>query len=102
MSLTSFASYAGARQSFALPAQKRVRAGSPESSRSSLERTPSVGVFGESNNGSESGADDEQEDDQKMSFGARLRAGKDEDEDIKTDDEKMKLTEQDGKILWNI
>ena len=101
LSSTSFASYAGVRRGFALPAQKRARAGSPGSSRSSLERTPSVGLFGESNNGSESGADDEQEDDQ-MSFGARLRAGKDEDEEIKTDEEKMKLTEQDGKTLRNV
>lgn len=101
MSSTSFASYAGARQSFALPAQKRARAGSPDgSSRSSLERTPSIGVFGESNNDSESGGDDEQDD--QMSFGARLRAGKDEDEEIKTDDEKLKLTEQDGKTFPNI
>jgi len=37
-----------------------------------------------------------------MSFGARLRAGKDEDEEIKTDEEKMKLTEQDGKTLRNV
>jgi Ran-binding protein 3 len=65
-----------------------------------LERTPSIGVFGESNNGSESGDDDEQEDD-RMSFGARLRAGKDEDEEIKTDDETLKLTEQDGKLFPN-
>jgi Ran-binding protein 3 len=102
LSSTSFVSYAGASQSFALPAQKKARAGSPDgSSRSSLERTPSSGVFGESNNSSESGADDEQEDD-RMSFGARLRAGKDEDEEIKTDEEKLNLTEQDGKPFPNI
>ena len=66
-----------------------------------MERAPSIGVFGESNNGSESGASDEQEDD-RMSFGARLRAGKDEDEEIKTDEEKLNLTEQDGKPFPNI
>jgi len=92
---STFSSYAGASQSFALPAQKKARAGSPDGSpRSSLERTPSLGVFGESSNGSESGADDEQED-CPMSFGARLRAGKDGDGEIKSDDEKVKLTEQD-------
>jgi len=93
---STFASYAGASQGFALPAQKKARAGSPDGSpRSSLERTPSLGIFGESSNGSESGADDEQED-FPMSFGARLRAGKDGDGEIKSDDEKVKLTEQDG------
>ncbi|EDR13928.1 uncharacterized protein LACBIDRAFT_305140 [Laccaria bicolor S238N-H82] len=99
-----FASYAGTAQSFAVPMQKRARAGSPNgSARSSLERNPTVGVFGAStttgnNNGSDSGAEDDGGyRSTHTSFGARLRAGKDEDEESKSEEEQSKvlLTEQD-------
>ncbi|CAA7265139.1 unnamed protein product [Cyclocybe aegerita] len=95
-----FASYVGPSQGFALPAQKRARAGSPDSSaRSSSERTPSApamfGVLGQSSNGSDSGAEDEQE--EPTTFGERLRAHKDDEDENRSDEEngKVQLTEQD-------
>ncbi|KAG5653606.1 hypothetical protein H0H81_011978 [Sphagnurus paluster] len=93
----AFSPYAGGSQSFAIPATKRARAGSPSSSsRSSMERTPGLSVFG-SNGGatSDSGAEDDKDDG--ASFGAKLRAGKDEDDEGKSDEEQGKfiLSEQD-------
>jgi len=87
-----FASYAGASHSFTLPAQKRARAGSPDgSARSSLERSTSVAsALAESGNASENEVEEEP-----TSFGERLRASKDEDEETKSDEEKLQLTEQD-------
>ncbi|PPQ93877.1 hypothetical protein CVT25_013586 [Psilocybe cyanescens] len=94
-----FASYAGPSQGFALPLPKKARAGTPDSSaRSSLERTGSANVYGGSGGsgkGSESGDEDEQ-DEEPTTFGERLRAGRDDDEDGKWDeDNKIQLTEQD-------
>jgi len=91
-----FASYAGPSQSFALPAQKRARAGTPDSSaRSSLERTQPVSIFGGSGKGSESGDEDDQ-DDEPTTFGEKLRASRDDDDDSRWDeDSKPQLTEQD-------
>ncbi|KAF8159374.1 hypothetical protein B0H34DRAFT_796628 [Crassisporium funariophilum] len=97
LSTNPFASYVGSSQSFALPATKRARPGSPDgSSRSSMERNQSVGVFGGSTNGSDSSQEDDR-DDQPSSFGEKLRAGIDESAEAKSDDEqpKIQLTEQD-------
>ncbi|KAJ7931679.1 hypothetical protein B0H13DRAFT_1957161 [Mycena leptocephala] len=90
----AFSAYAsGGVQGFSLPAQKRVRSGSPDDSgASSLERA--TNAF--SGNGSvDSGAEDEH-DDRPSTFGEKLRAGKDEEEEGKSDDEDAKpvLTEQ--------
>ncbi|KAF8075157.1 hypothetical protein FPV67DRAFT_617951 [Lyophyllum atratum] len=92
---SAFSSYAAGVHSFAIPPQKRVRAGSPgSSSRSSVERTPGISVFGSNGAASDSGAEDEKED--RGSFGERLRAGKDDEDDGKSDEEaKYMLTEQD-------
>jgi Ran-binding protein 3 len=74
--------------------QKRARAGSPSggSSRSSVERNSTVNVLG-SNEGGDSGEEDV--DDAPVSFGEKLRAGKD-DEDSRSDEGQLKvmLTEQ--------
>jgi Ran-binding protein 3 len=71
-----------------------------------LERNPTVGVFGASTTGNNNGSDSGAEDDgdyrpTHTSFGARLRAGKDEDEDSKSEEEQPKvLLEQDGWLLF--
>ncbi|KAJ7252545.1 hypothetical protein C8J57DRAFT_1474187 [Mycena rebaudengoi] len=86
---SAFGTYAGGGvHGFALPAQKRVRSGSP-----SDDSAPST-VAG--NGAADSGAEDER-DDRPVSFGEKLRAGKDEEEDGRSDEEggKPVLTEQD-------
>ena len=91
-----FASYAGPVHSFAIPASKRARAGSPAgSSRSSLERNSTIGTFGGSADGSDSGPEDEG-DNQTSSFGERLRAAKDYDDEMFDGEPKVQLSEQDG------
>ena len=90
-----FASYAGPVHSFAIPASKRARAGSPDgSSRSSLERNSAVSALGGSANGSDSGPEDDG--DQTSSFGERLRAAKDYDNQMFDGEPKVQLSEQDG------
>ncbi|GLB41630.1 putative ran-binding domain containing protein [Lyophyllum shimeji] len=88
---SAFSSYASGVQGFAIPPPKRAKAGSPDgSSRGSVERTT---VFGANGVASDSGAEDEQE--EGGSFGDRLRAGKDEEDEAKSDEEnKYMLTEQ--------
>ncbi|KAJ7140300.1 hypothetical protein C8R43DRAFT_1018194 [Mycena crocata] len=93
---SAFSAYAsGGAHGFSLPAQKRVRSGSPDDSgASSLERATPVGTaFG--NGSADSGAEDER-DDRPVTFGEKLRAGKDEEEEGKSDEEGAKpvLTEQ--------
>ncbi|KAJ7117731.1 hypothetical protein C8R44DRAFT_626294 [Mycena epipterygia] len=94
---SAFSAYAsGGAQGFSLPAQKRVRSGSPDDSgASSLERTTTPGSAFATNGSADSGAEEEQ-DDRPVSFGEKLRAGKDEEEEGKSDDESAKpvLTEQ--------
>ncbi|KAJ7509918.1 hypothetical protein B0H11DRAFT_1261307 [Mycena galericulata] len=94
---SAFSAYAsGGVQGFSLPAQKRVRSGSPDDSgASSLERTPAEGSASAPNGSTDSGAEDER-DDRPVSFGEKLRAGKDEEEEGKSDEEGVKpvLTEQ--------
>ncbi|KAJ7019790.1 hypothetical protein C8F04DRAFT_1146674 [Mycena alexandri] len=91
----AFSAYASSGvQGFALPAaNKRVRSGSPDDSRaSSLEgATPADGAL-PSNGSADSSAEDEHD----SSFGAKLRAAKDEEEEGKSDEEGAKpvLTEQ--------
>ncbi|KAJ6519017.1 hypothetical protein C8R45DRAFT_950025 [Mycena sanguinolenta] len=93
----AFSAYAsGGVQGFSLPAKTRVRSGSPDDSgASSLERAAATGsaVTGDGS-APDSGAEDER-DDRPISFGEKLRAGKDEEEG-KSDEEGAKpiLTEQ--------
>ena len=92
-----FGSYAGPVHSFAIPASKRAQGGSPDgSSRSSLERTSTVSAFGDSADGSDSGPEDDG-DNQTSSFGERLRAAKDYDDEMLDGEPKVQLSEQDGK-----
>ncbi|KAJ7781907.1 hypothetical protein DFH07DRAFT_791951 [Mycena maculata] len=96
---SAFSAYAsGGVQGFALPTQKRVRSGSPDDSgASSLERATAVatGSASATNGSTDSSAEDER-DDRPVSFGEKLRAGKDDEEDGKSDEESAKpvLTEQ--------
>ena len=91
-----FASYAGPVHSFAIPASKRVRAESADgSSRSSLERNSIISAFGDSADGSDSGQEDEV-DNQTSTFGERLRAAKDYDDEMLDEEPKVQLSEQDG------
>ncbi|KAG0704822.1 hypothetical protein DFH29DRAFT_783960, partial [Suillus ampliporus] len=107
---SAFSTYAsgGVQALFAAPHPKRARAESPNggSSRSSLERTSStrVNVFdsawNESVDGSGSGEEDEDEEQESVrppsTFGERLRAGRDHEENEPEDEkEKEKLQEQD-------
>ncbi|KAF9474818.1 hypothetical protein BDN70DRAFT_884420 [Pholiota conissans] len=90
-SLTSnpFASYAGPSSGFGLPAPKRARGASPDgSTRSSLERASTANALQESRNGSESPEEQEEE---PTTFGERLRAGRDEEEENKSDEENQKM-----------
>ncbi|KAF8216736.1 hypothetical protein K438DRAFT_1797737 [Mycena galopus ATCC 62051] len=93
----AFSAYASSGvQGFSLPAKTRVRSGSPDDSgASSLERATTAGsALAGDGSAPDSGAEDER-DDRPISFGEKLRAGKDE-EDGKSDDESGKpvLTEQ--------
>lgn len=113
LSMTSaFSPYAsgGVQALFAAPHPKRARAESPNggSSRSSLERTSStrLNVLDSAWNGSadESGSgeeDDEQENERPPStFGERLRAGRDDEDDEPGEEkERERLQEQDGAIF---
>ncbi|KAG6850673.1 hypothetical protein H0H93_010401 [Arthromyces matolae] len=94
-SITSnaFASYADGLQGFAIPPPKRARAGTPNNA---LEGPSSSSVFGNADDRvSDSGDEDTKDDD--GSFGARLRASKDQDdESIQAEpDNVYNLTEQD-------
>ncbi|KAJ8079631.1 hypothetical protein PM082_011218 [Marasmius tenuissimus] len=91
-SSSAFTAYASGNHGFALPPQKRARAGSPNSS-SSLERPSAAPAFG-GNSAHDSGAEEERED-RRSTFGERLRAGKDDEEGSgEEDNSKMNLTEQ--------
>ena len=94
----AFSPYASGVQGFAI-ASKRARAGSPaSSSRSSLERNGSFHALENNNTVFDSEPEDEQEDGRASSFGERLRAGRDDHDENKSEDEQTKvvLTEQDG------
>ncbi|KAG5644862.1 hypothetical protein DXG03_007503 [Asterophora parasitica] len=94
--VNAFSSYASGVHGFAIPAPKRAHAGSPSnSSRSSVERTPSANALDANGATSDDGVDDDKEDG--ATFSDRLRAGKDDDDEGKGDEEqgKLMLTEQD-------
>lgn len=106
MNTSAFTTYAGVgAHSFLAPHPKRARAESPNggSSGSSLERKEgsmfSVSGNGEGNrSGEEEGDADREECDRVPStFGERLRASKDGDED-QSEEEQEKLTEQEGEF----
>ena len=99
----AFSPYASGVQGFAVAASKRARAGSPNnSSRSSLERNGRFRARENSNGVFDSEPEDEKEDGRASSFGERLRAGRDDDDENKSEDEQNKvvLTEQDGGLYW--
>jgi len=74
-----------------VPMPKRAQAGSPDgsSSRSSLERNPTLSAFG-----TQQDEDDSRRDDGQLSFGEKLRAGKDAEEEASDEDDKPELTAQ--------
>ncbi|KAF8555657.1 hypothetical protein OG21DRAFT_1521612 [Imleria badia] len=107
LNASAFGSYASVgAHAFSAPHPKRARAGSPDggSSGSSLERKEEsvFGIFGNgeaSGSGEEEGDLDRDESDRAPStFGERLRASKDGEEEL-SEEEKEKLTEQEGKML---
>jgi hypothetical protein len=63
-----------------------------------LERISTVSAFGGSADGSDSGP----EDDQASSFGEKLRAAKDYDDEMFDGESKVQLSEQDGNEWFNI
>lgn len=110
MNASAFTSYANTSvHGFSTPNPKRARAESPNggSSRSSLERKEGS-VFSVLGNGEGSGSGEEEGDLDRegsdrapSSFGERLRASKDGDEE-QSEEEKEKLTEQEGELrfIW--
>jgi len=94
---SAFSSYSAGLQSFAIPAQKRARAGSPNgSSRSSLERNSTISVFASNDAGVDDSEAEDDRDDRPVSFGEKLRAGKDDEDTEQSDEEsKIVLQEQD-------
>ena len=101
--MNTFTTYATASPyGFLAPYPKRARAESPNggSSRSSLEGS-AFGVLGNgegSGSGEDEGDVDREESDRAPStFGERLRASKDGDEE-QSEEEKEKLTEQEGEF----
>jgi Ran-binding protein 3 len=90
----------GGAQAFAVPVQKRARAGTPDGEASSLipgalERNSTLSVFG--NKGDEEEVDPRRDEGQ-LSFGEKLRAGKDVDEQASDEGAKPELTEQAGRF----
>lgn len=85
----------GGAQAFAVPQPKRARAESPEatSSRSSLERTISTQT---ANTKTDEDDGHSRRDDGQLSFGEKLRAGKDADEDTSEEETKPELEAQSG------
>ncbi|KAJ7880067.1 hypothetical protein B0H14DRAFT_3082849 [Mycena olivaceomarginata] len=91
----AFSAYAsGGAQGFKLPAKARVRSGSPDDSGASSAEwaTPVGSAFAGNESAPDSGAEDER-DDRPISFGEKLRAGKDEEEG-KSDEESAKPEEE--------
>ncbi|EEB92999.1 hypothetical protein MPER_08408 [Moniliophthora perniciosa FA553] len=96
-SSSAFSSYASSgMQGFALPPQKRARAGSPGSG-SSVERNATAPALGGS--GRDSGAEDDGEDRPPSTFGERLRAGRDEDEVSTGEEEEETIHQVRGKLF---
>ena len=99
---SAFASYAGSNHGFiGLSAHKRQRADSPNGSGPNSPvrmATPVINVLGRTGRRSHSSGDEAEGDDdeQPQSFSEKLRAAKDDEDLDNEDDEKLKLTEQDG------
>jgi len=89
----------GGAQAFAVPVPKRARAGSPDgessSSRGSLERNLTLSIFGNKED-EEDEEDRRRRDDGQLSFGEKVRAGKNAEEEASDDDTKPELTAQSG------
>ena len=60
-----------------------------------MERNSIISAFGDSADGSDSGQEDEV-DNQTSTFGERLRAAKDYDDEMLDEEPKVQLSEQDG------
>lgn len=98
---SAFTSYAsGGAQAFAVPVTKRARASTPpneiHSSRSSLERNSTLSVFGGTAVVGGDRGQGKKRDDGQLSFGEKLRAGKDTDETASDEEAKPELTAQAG------
>ena len=88
----------GGAQAFAVPMSKRARAGTPDGETSSLspgslERNSTLSVL---NNNDKEEELDRRRNDGQLSFGEKLRAGKDVEEGASDEDAKPELTEQAG------
>lgn len=94
----AFSSYAGGLQSFAIPPTKRVRAATPGHGQ---EDNSGLGVFGNADGGAAYDDGDEDDKDDDGSFSAKLRAGKDDDDEgVHLEQENIyNLTEQDGMLF---
>jgi len=99
---SAFASYAGSNHGFiGLSAHKRQRADSPNGSGPNFPvrmATPVTNVLGRIGGRSHSSGDEAEGDDdeQPQSFSEKLRAPRGDEDLDNEDDEKLKLTEQDG------
>lgn len=61
-----------------------------------MERNSTVSAFGDSYDGSDSGPEDDGDNQTTSSFGERLRAAKDYDDEMLDGEPKVQLSEQDG------
>jgi len=97
--VNAFSSYAtGGVQGF--HATKRARATSPSggSSQSSLERKPGLNILNSNDDGD---SEVEGEEEKAVSFGEKLRAGRDDENEGNSDeDKKLVLTEQEGAFTF--
>jgi len=96
----AFTSYAGSAHGFLLPQPKRHRAESPNGAGLNVlgqTAVPVATVFGGHQKSKFASGDEAEEgDDEPQSFSERLRAAKDDEDGTLEDDEKLKLTEQEG------
>jgi Ran-binding protein 3 len=98
-STSAFTTYAiGGAHSFAVPMSKRARAGTPDGesppSRGSLERNSTLSMLRNEKDREEDIR--RRRDDGQLSFGEKLRAGKDAEEETSDEDTKPELTAQAG------
>ncbi|KAF7965845.1 hypothetical protein HWV62_41226 [Athelia sp. TMB] len=96
---SAFTSYAsGGAQAFAVPLTKRARASTPpnesSSSRSSLERNSTLSSFGSTEDVNGPAHHDKKRDEGQLSFGEKLRAGKNNEETTSDEETKPELTAQ--------
>ena len=106
LTTNAFKSYAGPGHGFVLPPPKRHRAESPHGASLNVLGQTAVQVatvFGAHQRPEFASGDEAEEgDDEPQSFSERLRAAKDDEDESLEEDEKVKLTEQEGMSFQSV